>query len=309
VSVNKERFAQGLTYSAFRQQMTRNQERFDQTESTVELSADDVEYFKNLPKSLNVLVLAEDWCGDVINNLPVLGRLAAESGKLNVRIFLRDQNLDLMDQYLNQGLHRSIPVFVFFDENFNELGHWIERPARMSALTQEARAKYFASDPELAGFTPTSPAADLPEAARLRLTQALTAFRVEQRHFSDSEVIREIREIVSGKLQEAEVIPVAARGQVPQRPSSAPTGLPVKVAITYCADCGYEPQTLALTSALMMEFRGDLASIELIPWHDGMFDVAVDGDLVHSMAREGGFPENETILSAVRNRLGVAQPG
>src|SRR5215216_2066491 len=101
--------------------MTRNQERFDQTESTVELSADDVAYFKNLPTSLNVLVLAEDWCGDVINNLPVLGRLAAESGKLNVRIFLRDQNLDLMDQYLNQGLHRSIPVFVFFDENFNEL--------------------------------------------------------------------------------------------------------------------------------------------------------------------------------------------
>ncbi|MBA3943275.1 MAG: SelT/SelW/SelH family protein [Herpetosiphonaceae bacterium] len=77
----------------------------------------------------------------------------------------------------------------------------------------------------------------------------------------------------------------------------------VKVAITYCASCGYEPQTLALASALMQEFVYDLASIELIPWTDGTFDVVVDGDLVHSMLREGGFPEHSTIIQAVRERL------
>lgn len=78
---------------------------------------------------------------------------------------------------------------------------------------------------------------------------------------------------------------------------------PVKVRIVYCAACGYEPQTLELTSALMHTFTYDLASIEIIPWQDGTFDVVVDGDLVHSMEREGGFPENETILQAVRARL------
>jgi selenoprotein W-related protein len=80
------------------------------------------------------------------------------------------------------------------------------------------------------------------------------------------------------------------------------------VSITYCAECGYEPQTLALTSALMIEFRADIASIELIPWHDGMFDVVVDGELVHSMMRDGGFPDNATITNAIRNRLGLLQP-
>ena len=67
---------------------------------------------------------------------------------------------------------------------------------------------------------------------------------------------------------------------------------PVKVTITYCAECGYEPQTLELANALMRKFLYDLSSVELIPWHEGSFDVSVGGQLVHSMMREGGFPEN-----------------
>ncbi len=74
----------------------------------------------------------------------------------------------------------------------------------------------------------------------------------------------------------------------------------VKVSITYCSECGYEPQTLALTEALMKEFRHELSEIELIPWMDGSFDVVVDGELVHSMYRDSGFPEHQTIIEAVR---------
>lgn len=78
---------------------------------------------------------------------------------------------------------------------------------------------------------------------------------------------------------------------------------PVKVAITYCAECGYEPQTLALADALMRTFQHQLASIELIPWYDGSFDVSVGGTLIHSMYRDGGFPEPATIIDAVQRRL------
>ena len=82
----------------------------------------------------------------------------------------------------------------------------------------------------------------------------------------------------------------------------------VKVKITYCAECGYEPQTLDLVKALMYEFGHDLASIEVIPWDSGTFDVTVDGVLVHSMKREGGFPEDEVVKRAIRARL-AAVPG
>ena len=77
----------------------------------------------------------------------------------------------------------------------------------------------------------------------------------------------------------------------------------IKISITYCAECGYEPQTLALADTLMRAFAHELASVELIPWYDGTFDVSVDGELVHSMAREGDFPRHEDIVRAVRRRL------
>jgi len=200
MSVTKERFEQGLTYAEYKAQMTRNRERFDGNEATANLVAADVEFFKQLPQSLHVLVLAEDWCGDVINNLPVLGRLAAASGKLNVRVFLRDQNLDIMDQYLKEGQFRAIPVFVFFDENFRELGHWIERPARIYTLQAEFRSNLFATDPLLAPIAPDTSPSLMPEAARNRLTQALADFRAEHRIETDHEVVRELRALLAPSL-------------------------------------------------------------------------------------------------------------
>jgi selenoprotein W-related protein len=79
-----------------------------------------------------------------------------------------------------------------------------------------------------------------------------------------------------------------------------------KVTITYCAECGYEPQTLALTEALMKAFTHELTSIELVPWYEGSFDVAVNGQLVHSMYREGGFPDHNTIIASVKKQLAAA---
>lgn len=77
----------------------------------------------------------------------------------------------------------------------------------------------------------------------------------------------------------------------------------LKVSIAYCAECGYEPQTASLARALMEEFGLKLSAIELIPAHDGSFDVTVGNVVVHSMLRHGGFPEHETIFEAVRKRL------
>ncbi|HST88534.1 MAG TPA: Rdx family protein [Ktedonobacterales bacterium] len=80
----------------------------------------------------------------------------------------------------------------------------------------------------------------------------------------------------------------------------------VKVSIAYCAECGYEPQTLALTEALMKEFRHELSEIELIPWYEGSFDVTVDGELVHSMFRDGGFADHQAVIDAVRRHQAEA---
>lgn len=200
MAVGRERFEQGLSYEAYKAQMTRNRDRLEENEQTVTFADDDLQFFRQLPQPLHVLALVEDWCGDVIANLPVLARLAQESGKLNLHVFLRDQNLDIMDQYLNEGVHRSIPVFVFFDQDFRELGHWIERPAKVSQMQAEMVRNVFATDLALAGVAPDTSPAQLPEAARTRLFQALTSFRTENRETADHEVVREIRELIERGL-------------------------------------------------------------------------------------------------------------
>ena len=79
----------------------------------------------------------------------------------------------------------------------------------------------------------------------------------------------------------------------------------VGVRITYCAECGYEDAATDLARALMIEFREKLSAVELVPFVDGTFDVWVGDDLVHSMARDGGFPEPEVVKAAIRSRVGV----
>src|SRR5439155_2273224 len=148
MKVDRARFGQGMTYDDFKAQMTRNRERVEENERRVDISPNDLADFRGLPNPIHTLVLAEDWCGDVIANLPVLARLARESGKLDVRVFLRDQNDDIMQGYLNQGQYKSIPVFVFFDGDFREIGHWIERPVSVNALRAKRLAEIFWAHPK-----------------------------------------------------------------------------------------------------------------------------------------------------------------
>jgi hypothetical protein len=174
--------------------MTRNRERLEANERRLVIDPSDLAAFQRLPRPLHVLVLAEDWCGDVIANLPILGRLAADSGKLDLRIFLRDQNPDLMDQYLNRGVYRSIPVFAFFDQDFNEVGRFIERPDSVTELRAARRREIYASNPEFG--SPDAPIDQLPEEVRARLQAAIAAMREETAPFANAEVIRELRAIV-----------------------------------------------------------------------------------------------------------------
>jgi len=195
MTIDRARFDQGLTYDAFKAQMTRNRERLEDNEKRVDLAKENVAAFRALPRPVKVVVLAEDWCGDVIANLPVLGRLARDSGKLDVRIFLRDQNDDIMQRYLNKGQFKSIPVFVFFDEDFRELGHWIERPASVTEIRAKRRKEIFAAHPEFG--SPDAPVDALPEEVRVRLQAELAKMREDTAKFANAEVVRELREIAT----------------------------------------------------------------------------------------------------------------
>jgi len=135
--VTKERFLQGMTFQQYLDQMGTNKEKFMEFLREVKIRPEDREAVRKLGKKLNVLVITEDWCGDALYNVPVLVKLVEGNPDVEVRVFLRDKNPDLMDQYLNQGTYRSIPVFGFFDENMNEIARFIERPPKVTEVIEK----------------------------------------------------------------------------------------------------------------------------------------------------------------------------
>ena len=70
-------------------------------------------------------------------NLQTVRVMVEGAPNVEMRVFLRDQNPDLMDQYLNRGLFRSIPVFVFFDGDMKEVTRFIERPPKITEYMEQ----------------------------------------------------------------------------------------------------------------------------------------------------------------------------
>lgn len=92
-----------------------------------------------LSDKLTWVVLVESWCGDAAQNLPVFAKIAEANPNINLRILLRDDNLDVMNQYLTNG-GMSIPKLIALDENLNELGTWGPRPKFLQDWMYENKA-------------------------------------------------------------------------------------------------------------------------------------------------------------------------
>ncbi len=87
-----------------------------------------------------LLVLAEDWCGDAANTVPVLGAFADAAPNVEMRVLKRDENAELMDRFLTNGT-RSIPIAILLDDAFEPVGSWGPRPAALQAFVLGERAK------------------------------------------------------------------------------------------------------------------------------------------------------------------------
>jgi hypothetical protein len=87
------------------------------------------------------MVLTEPWCGDSAFLLPVIAEAAALNEEVTLRILLRDDNLDIMDQYLTGG-SRSIPKLLVFCEDGEELFTWGPRPEGAARRYQTLSEEY-----------------------------------------------------------------------------------------------------------------------------------------------------------------------
>jgi hypothetical protein len=136
IPVDAQRFATGMAWKDYLAQMGDTRARTEENYNKASLTAEEKQFFSSLTQVKYVLMLAENWCGDVHRNSPMIARIVEAMPGTELRVFLRDQNPDLTDCFLNNG-YRSIPIVAFFDKDWNEVGRWIERPG---AATQKSFA-------------------------------------------------------------------------------------------------------------------------------------------------------------------------
>lgn len=152
-------FAKGISYGTFLQ-LTNELLKHGKTTGTNQ-GADYVNYtklnihrMKRLDKSVEInddlktviskiktpqtwLVISEAWCGDAAQNVPILQKMADLSDHIELKIILRDENLELMDLYLTNG-SQSIPKLIALEnKSLNELYTWGPRPATIQNIVND----------------------------------------------------------------------------------------------------------------------------------------------------------------------------
>ncbi|RSK41823.1 thioredoxin family protein [Mangrovimonas spongiae] len=110
-----------------------NQRRMSRWNKKLSLTESQKETVKAFNNQIIWLVLTESWCGDAAHVMPVINKVAELNDNINLRVVLRDENLELMDLFLTNG-GRSIPKLIMLDAKSHDvIGTFGPRP---SAATQ-----------------------------------------------------------------------------------------------------------------------------------------------------------------------------
>lgn len=136
---------QGISPEQFMDGMTRNQEQFKELYDQYEWqSEEDKEFFSSLKfrDDLRCSILAAEWCGDVVRNVPVVFR-AMELAEMPIEVLIMEEHLEVMDQFLTMG-GRAIPIVIFTDTGGHVLGQWGPRPKHV----QEVMVRFKQENPD-----------------------------------------------------------------------------------------------------------------------------------------------------------------
>jgi len=199
--VTPARFAEGLSYAGFLAKATINHDKFGESYQSVPLTDEDISFFRKaaaLPHGpAKILALAETWCGDVYRELPSAVRIAETTGA-ELRIFYRDENPDIMDEFLsNGGKSRAIPVFVFYTADLQYITHFTERSASahagLAAAMEEVKVQL--------NLPVTATFGNLPDAQRqVFLREVIAKIRPHTDEWR-KDAIKEIRELLATALK------------------------------------------------------------------------------------------------------------
>lgn len=125
-----------------------NNSRMRRWDKTLKFSDEAVAKIKSVDQKISWLVLSESWCGDASPALPVMNKITEINPNITLSIILRDENLDIMDQFLTNG-GRSIPKLIAFkEEKGSVVSTWGPRSAKATRLVEDYKAEHGKLTPE-----------------------------------------------------------------------------------------------------------------------------------------------------------------
>ena len=186
--VTPERYASGFTYQDYLAQIKVNKNWFQRLYDEFQLKDEEAEGFRQAvlhPQGPSkMMIIGEDWCPDVYRGMPVMARIA-EASAMEMRIFPRDSNLDIMNEFLKEGKWASIPTLVFYTGDHRYICHWIERPGLADREMEEIEAQV---------------RREQPEAEEHQIRAAARPLNQARYPFWQHESAREIRELLDAHL-------------------------------------------------------------------------------------------------------------
>lgn len=119
-----------------------NEVRMKRIDKTQQLETHIIEKLQNLEKPQIWLIIAEGWCGDAAQIVPVLAKMAEQSDKIDLKIVLRDDHDALMSRFLTNG-GKAIPKLLLIDAQTRSLiNHWGPRPQEAYQLVENYKKEH-----------------------------------------------------------------------------------------------------------------------------------------------------------------------
>ena len=119
-----------------------NLRRMNRWEKTLKISTEAEAKIKAYEGKMIWLVISEGWCGDAAHSLPVIHQIADLNPNIEMRVVLRDQHEDLMNQFLTNG-GKSIPKLIMYNVDQKEvIADWGPRPTTATQMVEDYKAKH-----------------------------------------------------------------------------------------------------------------------------------------------------------------------
>ncbi|QDU78381.1 hypothetical protein Pla110_00820 [Polystyrenella longa] len=118
----------GLDYQSFLEKYAtpEQRQRWDRFHELVDLTDTQQELIKSFVREMKVLVVAGAWCGDCVNQCPIMAKIAELNPNIQLRFFDRDDHSEFAAEMSVCGGQR-VPAVLFLNEDNQPCGRYGDR--------------------------------------------------------------------------------------------------------------------------------------------------------------------------------------